>query len=288
MSSRNEPCWCGSGVKYKRCHAALEERLLHYKRQGYEVPHRRLLKTPEQIAQIRESARINNAVLDRVSAHIGPGMSTAEIDQLVETTTRNAGAIPAQLGYKGFPRSVCVSINDVVCHGIPSSDRILQDGDIVNVDVSTEYNGYYADASRMYGIGEVGSEQSRLIEVVRECVAHGIEQVIPWQQIGNVGAAISDHAALHGYSVVEEVGGHGIGLAFHEEPWVGFATPRDTGMLMVPGMIFTIEPMINQGTAEIVQDEEDGWTIYTADGQLSAQCEVMVLVTESGCEVLAD
>ena len=194
--------------------------------------------------------------------------------------------IPAPLGYHDFPKSVCTSINDEICHGIPSPDRVLKDGDIINVDVSTIYNGYYSDASRMFMIGNVSEEAKRLVEVTKECLYKGIEAVKPWGHLGDIGAAIEAHAKANGYSVVEEFGGHGIGLEFHEDPFV-YHYKGAKGMVLVPGMIFTIEPMINQGEPDLYIDADNGWTSYTDDGKLSAQWEHMILVTEDGVEILS-
>lgn len=285
---RNSPCWCGSGKKYKKCHYDFDQKLDHYRRLGKEVPGHELIKTPEQIEGIRASAKINNAVLDAVAAQIHAGMSTADIDRIVYDKTKELGGIPAPLNYEGFPKSVCTSINDQVCHGIPSQEDILKEGDIVNVDVSTIYEGYFSDASRMFCIGEVSPEAKRLVDVTWECVQKGLEQVKPWTFLGDMGQAVHDHAKANGYSVVREIGGHGVGLEFHEEPFVSYVSRRGEEMLLVPGMVFTIEPMVNAGGADVAVDEENDWTVYTTDGSLSAQWEIMVLVTEDGCEVLAN
>lgn len=283
---RNDPCWCGSGKKYKKCHEAFDDKLEKYRREGYAVVDHDLIKTPDQIEKIKESCAINIAVLDYVEAHIKEGVSTAEIDRWVHEQTVSRGAIPAPLDYEGFPNSVCTSVNEVVCHGIPSEEQILREGDIINVDVSTIYNGYYSDSSRMFCIGKVSSEKEELVKTVKECVEIGISQVKPWTPIGNMGHAVHKHALEHGYNVVSHIGGHGIGLEFHEDPWVSYVSEEGSGVLMVPGMMFTIEPMVNMGTAETVTDETDGWTVTTADGKPSAQWEVTVLVTEDGCEVI--
>lgn len=284
---RNDPCWCGSMKKYKNCHQSFDEKIEELRSQGHIVPDHSLIKTPEQIAGIKESAKINIAVLDEVASKIKEGMTTEEIDKIVYDTTTKMGGIPAPLNYEGFPKSVCTSINEEVCHGIPSPKVVLKDGDIINVDVSTIYKGYYSDSSRMFCIGNVSPENRKLVDVVKECVELGLKQVKPWGFLGDIGAVICDHAKKNGYSVVEEIGGHGIGLEFHEDPWVGYVTEKGTGMVLVPGMVFTIEPMINAGTNEIYEDEENGWTIYTEDDSMSAQWEIMVLVTENGYEVLA-
>ncbi|MDY5647637.1 MAG: methionyl aminopeptidase [Lachnospiraceae bacterium] len=284
---RNDLCWCGSGKKYKKCHEAFDDKIMAAQEAGHLVPGRELLKLPDQIAGIRESSKINVAVLDYVAEHICVGISTEEIDRWVYRITTEMGGIPAPLNYEGFPKSVCTSINEEVCHGIPDEHRILQEGDIINVDVSTIYKGYYSDSSRMFIIGKTDPEKEKLVRVVKECVEKGLDQVKPWGFLGDMAEAVHTHAEANGYSVVREIGGHGVGLAFHEDPWVGYLGKRGTGMLLVPGMIFTIEPMVNMGKADIYQDEENGWTIYTEDGLPSAQWEIMVLVTEDGHEVLA-
>ena len=283
---RNDPCWCGSGKKYKKCHEAFDEKAALLQSRGYKVPERNLIKTPEQVAKIKESCAINMAVLDFVESHIGPGISTQKIDEWVHQETVKRGGIPAPLNFEGFPKSVCTSVNEVVCHGIPSETEILKEGDIVNVDVSTIYNGYYSDSSRMFCIGEVSPEKKRLVDVVKECVETGIREVKPWTPIGNMGHAVHEHAKKNGYSVVRTIGGHGVGLAFHEDPWVSYVSEENTGIIMAPGMMFTIEPMVNMGNDEIFVDEDDGWTVRTRDGSPSAQWEVTVLVTETGCDVV--
>ena len=283
---RNDPCWCGSGKKYKKCHEAFDTRLERLKQQGFPVLDKSLLKTPEQIAKIKESCKINVAVLDYVAEHIGPGVSTAEIDRWVHEETVRHGGIPAPLNYEGYPKSVCTSINEVVCHGIPSEEEILKEGDIVNVDVSTIYNGYFSDSSRMFCIGEVSPEKKKLVQVTKECVEIGISKVKPWEPIGNMGHAVHMHAVENGYSVVREIGGHGIGLEFHEDPFVSHVGKKDTGMVLVPGMTITIEPMINAGKAAVRLDPYNGWTVYTADGKDSAQWEHTILITETGYEIL--
>lgn len=284
---RNDPCWCGSGRKYKQCHEAFDRKMEHYAHLGHIVPTHDMLKTPEQIAGIKESAKINVAVLDDIAEHIHVGMSTEEIDQRVYQLTKEMGGIPAPLNYEGFPKSVCTSINDQVCHGIPSKDVILQDGDIINVDVSTIYNGYFSDSSRMFCLGNVSEENRKLVQVTKECVELGLAQVKPCGFLGDVGAAICEHANANGYTVVREIGGHGVGVEFHEEPWVGYNTKRGEEMLLVPGLMFTIEPMVNMGTQQIYTDQENGWEVYTMDGKPSAQWEYQVLVTENGAEVIA-
>ena len=283
---RNDSCWCGSGRKYKACHMAMDEKIHRYELEGHIVPPGKILKTEKQIQGIRESSVINMAVLDAVGEMIGPGVSTQQIDDVVTEVTARMGGIAAPLNYEGFPKSVCTSINEVVCHGIPSKDVILKDGDIVNVDVSTLYKGYYSDSSRMYCIGQVSGEKRKLVEVTKECMELGLSMVKPWNFLGDMAQAVNDHARKNGYSVVVDIGGHGIGLEFHEEPFVSYVTSAGTEMLMAPGMVFTIEPMVNMGTSEIYVDDSDGWTVYTADGKPSAQWEITVAVTKDGYEVL--
>ncbi len=287
LIGRNDPCWCKSGLKYKKCHLAFDEKIEAYRRQGCMVPSHKMIKTPDQVEHIRESAKLNIAVLDYIAEHIREGITTAQIDRWVYDLTTQAGGIPAPLNFEGFPCSVCTSLNDQVCHGIPSEDVILQDGDIINVDVSTNLHGYFSDSSRMFCIGNVSAEKRRLVQVVKECVELGLEQVKPWGFLGDMAQAVFDHASENGYSVVHEIGGHGVGLEFHEDPWVGYFARRGTEMLMVPGMIFTIEPMINMGTQGIFVDDDNGWTVYTEDRKPSAQWEIQVLVTETGHEVIA-
>ena len=254
---------------------------------GQIVPDRSLLKTPEQIEMIKKSAELNTAVLDHVAAHIHAGMSTAEINKLVYDFTTEHGGIPAPLNYEGFPKSVCTSINNVICHGIPSENEILIDGDIINVDVSTILNGYFSDASRMFMIGNVSERAKKLVRVTEECVKLGLEAAKPWGHLGDIAHAINTHARKNGYSVVEEIGGHGVGLEFHEEPFVSYVTEKGSEMLLVPGMVFTIEPMINMGTWQVFIDEEDGWTVVTEDELPSAQWEHTFLMTETGLEILS-
>jgi len=262
-------------------------KLLTLQAKGHIVPDRDILKTKEQIEMIRKSADLNTAVLDHVAAHIKAGMSTADIDKLVYDYTTQHGGIPSPLNYQGFPKSVCTSINNVVCHGIPDENEILEEGDIINVDVSTILNGYYSDASRMFTIGKISERAERIVRVTKECVELGLKEAKPWNHLGDIAHAINSHAQAHGYSVVEEIGGHGIGLEFHEDPYVCYVAPKGTEMVLVPGMIFTIEPMINEGSPDFFIDEDNGWTVYTEDDGLSAQVEYMVLITEDGAEVLS-
>ena len=264
----------------------LDKHIMYLQNKGHLVPSRKLIKTPEQIEGIRRSGVVNTGVLDLIAQEIKEGMSTAAIDKLVYDYTVSHGAIPAPLNYEGFPKSVCTSINDVVCHGIPDEKEILRDGDIVNVDVSTILDGYYSDASRMFMIGNVSPEKKRLVEVTKECLQIGMEAAKPFGFVGDIGYAIQKHAQKNGYSVVRDLCGHGVGLAFHEEPEVLHFGRKGTGMLLVPGMVFTIEPMINMGRYEVYIDEDDGWTVLTDDGLPSAQWEHTFVMMDHGLEIL--
>lgn len=286
-TGRNDACWCGSGKKYKNCHLAFDQRIENYEIMGDEVPEHNMIKTPAQIEGIRQAGIVNNQILDIVGQHIKAGISTEDINTLVHENTIRLGGIPATLNFEGYPKSVCTSINEVVCHGIPTPDRILKDGDIINVDVTTIFNGYYADASRMYCIGKVSEEAEKLVRVTKESVDLALKEARAWGHLGDIGAVISEYIYANGFTVVREIGGHGVGLEFHEEPWVSHIGTRGTDVLLVPGMVFTIEPMVNAGKADVVQDSKDGWTIYTKDGSLSAQWEYTIVITEEGPEVLA-
>ncbi len=250
------------------------------------TPPRKLIKSEEDIHWIKEAAKINNAVLDLVGEKIHAGMTTEEVDQLVHDYTMEHGGIPACLGYQGFPKSCCTSVNDAVCHGIPDG-TVLKNGDIVNVDCTTIVNGHYADASRMYCIGEVSPQAQKLVDVTKECLEAGIAAVRPWGHVGDIGAAIKEIAHRNGYSVVIDYCGHGVGNDFHEDPMIHHVGQKDKGMVLAPGMVFTIEPMINQGVPSLFIDADNGWTSYTDDGKLSAQWEHTLLVTENGVEILA-
>ena len=283
----NDACWCGSGKPYHTCHMEFDKKVNKARWQGHEIPSHRIIKNEKQIEGIRESGKLNIAVLDHVAERIKAGVTTEEINRWVHDFTVKHGGIPAPLGFEGFPKSVCTSIDSQVCHGIPSEDVVLKDGDIINVDVSTILNGYYSDSSRMFLIGNVDPEKEKLVRVTKEAVEKGLEEVKPWGFLGDMGQAVHDHVRANGYTVVYEVGGHGVGLRFHEEPFVSYTTKRGEEMLMTPGMIFTIEPMVNMGGYDIYVDEKNGWTIYTEDGKPSAQWEIQVLVTEDGHEVIS-
>lgn len=264
----------------------MDRKILYYQERGHLVPSPKLIKTSEQIEGIRRSGKINTGVLDLVQKEIKAGMSTADIDRLVYEYTTAHGAIPAPLNYEGFPKSVCTSINEVVCHGIPSEDEILEEGDIINVDVSTILDGYYSDASRMFIIGKTTPQKEKLVRVAKECLEIGMKVAKPYCFVGDIGHAIERHAKKNGFSVVRDLCGHGVGLEFHEEPDVFHFGRQGTGMLLVPGMVFTIEPMINMGTWKVFVDEDDDWTVVTDDELPSAQWEHTFVMTENGVQIL--
>lgn len=266
----------------------LDKKILYLQNKGHLVPSRELIKTEEQIEGIRRSGVVNSGILDLVGKEIKAGMSTAAIDKLVYDYTTDHGAIPAPLNFEGFPKSVCTSINEVVCHGIPSEKEILREGDIINVDVSTILDGYYSDASRMYMIGKVSPEKEKLVRVAKECLEIGMKAARPFGYVGDIGHAVQKHAEKNGFSVVRDLCGHGVGLEFHEEPEVAHFGKKGTGMLLVPGMVFTIEPMINMGTYRVYIDEKDGWTVITDDELPSAQWEHTFVMREDGLEILSD
>ena len=266
----------------------LDKKILNLQNKGHLVPSRKLIKTEEQIEGIRRSGVVNSGILDLVGKEIKAGMSTAAIDKLVYDYTVDHGAIPAPLNFEGFPKSECTSVNEVVCHGIPSEKEILKEGDIINVDVSTILDGYYSDASRMFMIGKVSPKEEKLVRVAKECLEIGMKAAKPFGFVGDIGHAIQKHAEKNGFSVVRDLCGHGVGLEFHEEPEVTHFGRKGTGMLLVPGMVFTIEPMINMGTYRVYIAEEDGWTVITDDELPSAQWEHTFVMRENGLEILSD
>jgi methionyl aminopeptidase len=247
-----------------------------------------IIKTPEQIEGIRKSCRLAAQTLDYAAQFVKAGVTTEFIDNKIEEFVRDHNAIPATKGYNGFPKSSCISLNEVVCHGIPSTKTLLKEGDILNIDITTILDGYYGDTSRMFTVGEINNGAKNLIDVTRHCLDLGIQQVKPGNYFGNIGFVISRYAKAKGYSVVYEFCGHGVGVEFHEEPQVDHTSRRNKGPKMKPGMIFTIEPMINQGRPATSIDKSDGWTARTVDNKLSAQFEHTILVTPSGFEVLTD
>ena len=262
------------------------ERMEYLRKKHKDVIDDEWIKRPSQIEGIRKAGEINTGVLDEVGKLIHEGMSTQDIDDIVSKYTAEHGGICAPLNYEGFPKSVCTSINGEVCHGIPARHRKLRNGDIINVDCTTILDGYYADASRMFMIGNVSEERRRLVEETKKCLEIGIQAAQPWAHVGDIGYAIAKYAHSKGYSVVRELGGHGVGIDFHEDPFVAHVGSKGKGMVLVPGMIITIEPMINAGKAAVEIDPYNNWTIYTRDGADSAQWEHTILITEDGNEIL--
>lgn len=281
---RNDLCWCGSGKKYKKCHMESDALNETAPVKNLKPPRGIKIKNPLEIAGIKKCCRLTADVLDMVSLKIKEGITTDEINAWVHDYTVSRGAVPAPLGYNGFPKSVCTSLNNVICHGIPDS-TVIQNGDIINVDVTCILNGYFGDASRMFMIGNVSPEAAKLVAVSKECLDLAIQQVKPYNDFGKIGEVIQKHAESNGYSVVRDYGGHGIGIKFHEEPHVHHYNVGHRGLPMFPGMIFTIEPMINAGKYQTKLLKDD-WTATTIDGSLSSQWEHTVLVTESGVEIL--
>lgn len=281
---RNDPCPCGSGLKYKKCCLGGEGLESKGMRELYFQRHKIRLKGTKEIEEIKRAGRLVLDTLDLVEGEIGPGMTTDEINSLVHEFTIKSGAVPAPLNYRGFPKSVCVSVNEVICHGIPG-ERILEDGDIVNVDVTPILEGYFADASKTFFVGTPGPDAQKIVRVARGSLKRGISMVRPWKTIGDIGWAIQTYAEGEGCSVVREFVGHGVGFEFHEPPQVPHYGQKGEGVVLVPGMVFTIEPMINLGKKEL-RILEDNWTAVTKDGSLSAQFEQTVLVTEDGLESL--
>lgn len=282
--SSSDPCWCGNGKTYGDCHEQFDQKVLQYRAKGYLLPPKHLIKTPEQIEGIRKSGKLNTSVLDLVAERIRAGVTTNEINQWVHEYTIEHGGIPATLNYHGYPKSCCTSINHVICHGIPD-ERVLQDGDIINVDVTTILDGYFADASRMFIIGDAPENAQKLVQVTKECLDRALAEVKPFNSFNAIGKAIEPYAKQHGYSVVRDLGGHGVGIQFHEDLFIDHYVKQGKGLLMLPGLVFTIEPMINEGQYHCAC-LDDGWTIITRDGSLSAQWEYTVLVTDDGYEVL--
>ncbi len=279
---RNTLCPCGSGKKYKNCcrNKKMEISLKEEYKNRYDI----CLKDPHQIQGIKKCGELLMSILNQVEKMIKPGLETEAINTFVHEETIKAGAIPAPLNYRGFPKSVCVSVNEVICHGIPG-DRVLKSGDIVNVDITPILDGYYADASKTFFVGTPTKQGQKIVSVAAESLKRGIETIAPGATLGDIGYAIQSYAESQGCSVVREFVGHGVGIDFHEQPQVLHFGTRGKGVTLVPGMVFTIEPMINLGKKEL-HVLEDRWTAVTNDGSLSAQFEQTLLVTENGWESL--
>ncbi|MEE8142208.1 MAG: methionyl aminopeptidase [Planctomycetota bacterium] len=297
---RNDPCWCGSGQKYKKCHFSADDqsseggtRAMDKKPFDSQFPSRArnpwrnsLILNADEREEMRRAGRFNAELLDVLRPHVGEGISTAELDRLAHEYTLDHGHVPACLGYKGYPKSICTSINQVVCHGIPS-EQVLRSGDIVNVDVTTIVDGWHGDQSETFLIGEVTDEARNLTQVTFDSLMLGIDALRANESANEIGRAIEGCARSHGFAVVREYQGHGLGRKFHQEPTIlHFATAEQESVILVPGMCFTVEPMINVGTWKTLLDPADSWTVRTADGCLSAQFEHTILMTEDGPEIL--
>ncbi len=298
----NDPCWCGSGRKYKRCHRADHNRVLagklsprrevppHIRRPDY-AEHGRpqrvdepMVKSPEVIARLRKAGQVAAEVLRTTAASLEPGITTDALDSLCHEATIGLGAYPSPLNYHGFPKSICTSVNEVICHGIPDS-RPLREGDIVNLDVTVYLDGVHGDTSATFAVGKADDQSRRLVRVTEECLELGIAAVVPGRPISDIGRAIERHADGSGYSVIRSYCGHGIGEVFHSRPQVPHYYDPRASTVMEPNMTFTIEPMIAVGTWRHTT-WEDGWTAVTADGLPTAQFEHTILVTPTGGEVL--
>ncbi len=287
MIERNDPCWCQSGQKWKKCHYPIPpSRDFNTLARAYKSQFGILLKTPEQIAGIRQSCKLAASILKQICHAAKAGVTTNQLNTLAEELHRKAGAIPAPLGYGDppFPKSICTSLNDVICHGIPD-DHPLIEGDIVNIDVTCILNGYYGDCSAMVMIGEVSEEKRRVVNTSQECLNRAIAILKPGVPICDIGTAIEEYAHLQNCTVVYQFVGHGVGVGFHEPPQI----PHHYNTIKIPlveGMTFTIEPMINIGVPDGIIDPKDKWTTRTADGKPSAQWEHTLLITPTGHEIL--
>lgn len=286
MISRNDPCWCGSGQKWKKCHYPQKQNSQNTKAKHYLKQYGIILKTPKQINGIRRACLLAAYILDETCKMAKAGVTTNELDAFAHKLHTEANAIPAPLGYgePPFPKSICTSLNEEICHGIPN-DLPLKEGDIMNIDVSCVLDGYYGDCSRMVVIGKTTKEKQHVVDVSKECLNQAISILKPGILLYEIGEAISDYAQEHGCSVVDQFVGHGVGLQFHEPPQV----PHHRNNLKIPleeGMTFTIEPMINVGVREAVIDPNNHWTARTKDGEPSAQWEHTLLITSSGCDIL--
>jgi methionyl aminopeptidase len=284
MIGRNDPCWCGSGKKYKKCHMQSDSGKNSASKATSLNP---MIKTPEEIAGMRKAGKFNGILMDYIRPFVKAEISTEKLNTIIHNYTVKQGHAPACLGYHSFPKSVCISINDVVCHGIPSKKTILKDGDIVNIDLTTIVDGFYGDSSETFMIGDVSDEARHLVKVTAHALIKGIEAVKPGNPLSAIGQAIEPFVNSYNCSVVRQYTGHGIGKKFHEFFSVyHHISNNHKNIIMQPGMTFTIEPMINLGDYKVITDNVDGWTVRTMDGSLSAQFEHTLIVTQSGADIL--
>jgi methionyl aminopeptidase len=281
---RNDPCPCGSGLKHKKCCLGKSDPGIADLEATYARKYNIRLKKSADIEGIRKAGRLVLDTLDLLESEIKPGITTDDLNTLAHAFTIKNGATPAPLKYRGFPKSICVSVNEVICHGIPGN-RVINDGDIVNVDITSILDGYYADANKTFFAGAPDPDARKIVDIARECLKRGMSAVKPGNTIGDIGWRIQTYAEAQGCSVVREFVGHGVGFGFHEAPQVPHFGNKGTGIGLIPGMVFTIEPMINLGKKEL-RILDDNWTAVTKDGLLSAQFEQTVLVTEKGVESL--
>lgn len=284
--SRNDPCWCGSGKKWKKCHYPHKQNSERNLAEEYLKKYGIILKTPEQIAGIRKACQLAAYILDETAKMAKAGVRTNELNAFAQKLHTEAGAIPAPLGYGSppYPKSICTSLNEEICHGIPN-DIPLKEGDFLNIDVSCILNGFFGDCSKMVAIGNIDEEKKMVMEVSYQCLMRAIDILKPGLMLYEIGDTIEEIAGKHGCSVVDQFVGHGVGLQFHEPPQVPHHH-NDIKIPLAPGMTFTIEPMINVGVRNCVIDKENHWTAYTKDGKPSAQWEHTLLITDSGCEIL--
>ena len=283
-----EYCWCKSGKYYGECHKSFDAKAEVLRSLGRLIPPHSMIKNSKQIEGIRQAGIVNNGLLDIIGESIHARMTTEEIDRICANYLKEHDAESADFHYEGYPKHICTSKNDIVCHGIPSDYDILNEGDIINVDATTVYKGYYADASRMYMIGSVKPIAEKLVKVTKECLMLAVKSIIPWETtLNDLGRIIENHARKNGFSVVHEYCGHGVGLEMHEDPYILHYPIKEKTYTIVPGMVFTIEPMINEGLRYITLDPRDGWTVRTKDKKLSAQWEHTLVVTETGVEILS-
>ncbi|MBN2144710.1 MAG: methionyl aminopeptidase [Candidatus Aureabacteria bacterium] len=285
---RNDLCWCGSGKKYKKCHLAEDQNGSFSSSSAQGVIRKEWIQTPEEIEGVKKAACFNALLMDHIRSHVRAGISTEKLDDLIRIFTQDHGHIPACLNYKGgYPKSSCISVNEVVCHGIPKNDVILKEGDIVNIDITSIVNGFHGDQSETFLIGKVADHAKKLVIEAANAMIEGIGCVAPGVSFSKIGEVIEDYVERFGYSTVKDYTGHGIGKAFHEDPPIyHFRNTESSRYLMAPGMIFTVEPMVNEGTWKVELDRQDRWTVRTLDRKLSAQFEHTVLVTQNGFEIL--
>jgi methionyl aminopeptidase len=287
---RNALCWCGSGKKYKKCHLHADSEKKNPSASATSVPYDKMVKSPTEIEGMRKAGAFNGELMDFIRPFVKIGVSTEELDRIAHEYTVTHGHVPACLGYHGFPKSICTSINNVVCHGIPSSTDILKDGDIVNIDFTTIVDGFYGDSSETFMMGTVSDQAIHLVKVTARAMELGINAAIAGRPLSAIGRAIEPYVKSEECSVVRQYTGHGIGKAFHEfheifSVYHHIATDFDN-VILRPGMTLTIEPMINAGEYQVITDSIDKWTVRTRDGSLSAQFEHTILITDAAPEIL--